>query len=150
MMVELSLFHIGPVIRISPNEVSLTDITAVKQVYSTKEIFVKAPWYHKSMPKGAENIFSTADLEFHRRHRRLLSSPLSESSLKTMEPIVRDLVYLSIEQMKREMLKRGAVDVYKWALFTTTDVIGELTFGDSFRMLQQGKVRYSKRPFLMI
>jgi hypothetical protein len=67
-----------------------------------------------------------------------------------MEPIVRDLVYLSIEQMKREMLKRGAVDVYKWALFTTTDVIGELTFGDSFRMLQQGKVRYSKRPFLMI
>jgi hypothetical protein len=31
--------------------------------------------------------------------------------------------------------------VLKWWTFFTTDVIGELTFGDSFRMLEQSKVK---------
>lgn len=35
---------------------------------------------------------------------------------------------------------RGAVDVYKWWMFMATDVIGELSFGESFRMLEYGKV----------
>jgi hypothetical protein len=30
-------------------------------------------------------------------------------------------------------------DVFKWNLFLATDVIGELAFGESFRMLQFGK-----------
>jgi hypothetical protein len=39
------------------------------------------------------------------------------------------------------MQDRGVADVLKWWTFFTTDVIGELTFGDSFRMLEQGKVK---------
>ncbi|KAI1809246.1 cytochrome P450 [Poronia punctata] len=42
--------------------------------------------------------------------------------------------------MKEEHETRGAADVYKWWLFLTTDVIGELSFGASFRMLENGKI----------
>jgi hypothetical protein len=31
-------------------------------------------------------------------------------------------------------------DVFKWWLFMATDIIGELSFGESFRMLEAGKV----------
>jgi cytochrome P450 len=90
---------------------------------------------------GAKNVFSVGtDVDFHRRHRRLLSGPLSETSLKTVEPIVTRNIDLCVQKMAEEMDKRGAVDVFKWFLFLTTDVIGELTFGESFRMLEQGKV----------
>lgn len=37
------------------------------------------------------------------------------------------------------MERRGAADVIKWFLFMATDVIGELSFGDSFRTLEIGE-----------
>lgn len=86
-----------------------------------------------------ENLFTTVDVEFHRRHRRLLSGSLSETSLKAVHPIVEQRVELAIERMKQEMQTRGAADVFKWFLFMATDVIGELTFGESFRMLERGE-----------
>lgn len=38
------------------------------------------------------------------------------------------------------MGRRGAADVFKWWLFMATDVIGELSFGESFRVLEAGEV----------
>lgn len=37
------------------------------------------------------------------------------------------------------MERRGAADVIKWFLFMATGVIGELSFGDSFRTLEIGE-----------
>lgn len=42
--------------------------------------------------------------------------------------------------MHDEMKSRGAADVYKWWNFMTADITGELTFGESFRMLEKGEV----------
>ena len=65
---------------------------------------------------------------------------MSDSSLKKMEPSIDARVRLTIRRIQEEMETRGAVDVYKWWMFMSTDVIGELCFGDSFRMLEHGKV----------
>lgn len=35
---------------------------------------------------------------------------------------------------------KGAADIYKWFSLMETDIIGDLTFGSSFRMLETGKV----------
>ena len=85
-------------------------------------------------------MFNTNDIEFHRQRRRLLAGPLSESSLKSVEPVVRKAAELAMQKVGNEMSSRGASDMFKWALFFATDVIGELTFGESFRMLDIGKV----------
>jgi hypothetical protein len=42
--------------------------------------------------------------------------------------------------MDEEMTTRGAVDVFKWCIFTTSDVIGDLAFGESFHSLENGNV----------
>ena len=89
---------------------------------------------------GSSNIFSTRNLDVHARHRRLLSSAMSEASLKNVEYIVHERASLAVEKIGLEMSKKGAADVMKWWLYFSTDVIGELTFGDSFRMLEQEKV----------
>lgn len=31
------------------------------------------------------------------------------------------------------------MDVFKWSLFYATDIIGELSFGESLRMLESGE-----------
>lgn len=85
-------------------------------------------------------MFSTTDPHFHASRRRLLASPISDSSLTRMEPIISSRVHMAIGRIEEEMEKRGAADVFKWWLFMATDVIGELSFGESFRMLEAGEV----------
>ena len=57
-----------------------------------------------------------------------------------MEPIISSRVHMAIGRISEEIEKRGAADVFKWWLFMATDVIGELNFGESFRMLEAGEV----------
>jgi cytochrome P450 len=87
-----------------------------------------------------ENVFNTRNIPVHRRQRKLLSGAMSESSITTLLPIIRDRVALTIQKMGQEMKEHGAADVFKWWMFMTTDIVAQLTFGDSFRMLEQGKV----------
>ena len=85
-------------------------------------------------------MFTTGDPHFHSARRRLLASPISDSSLTRMEPIILSRVQMAIDRIAEEMGKRGVADVFKWWLFMATDVIGELSFGESFRMLEAGEV----------
>ncbi|KAI0533870.1 cytochrome P450 [Xylaria digitata] len=128
----------GPVVRVGPTEVDVTDIAAAKKIHRVKADFVKTDFY-LGIGYRKENIVSTQDLNFHRRHRKLLSQPISENSLKAMEPQIEEKVRLTIEKMGEEMKIRKAVDIYKWWMFMTTDIIGQLTFGESFHAIENGK-----------
>ncbi|RWA10739.1 hypothetical protein EKO27_g4358 [Xylaria grammica] len=129
----------GPIVRVGPREVYIADTKAAQSIYKIKNEFPKSRWYLDFVP-FVETLFNTPDIALHRRFRRLLSSPLSESGLKTFLPQIEHKVNLAIQGMGEEHKTRGATDVYKWWLFMTTDVIGELSFGESFRMLESGKI----------
>ncbi|KKK17042.1 hypothetical protein AOCH_004422 [Aspergillus ochraceoroseus] len=130
----------GPIVRVSPSEIHVADIPSAREIHRIGSAYHKSPWYRLLNRKDGESIFSTTDPEFHRTHRRLLSSPLSDTNLRTvMEPLVRGKVQLAMRRMGEEMRSRAVVDIYKWLFFMTTDIIGELSFGDSFRMLELGK-----------
>ena len=76
----------------------------------------------------------------------MLGGPLSESSLKVWTERVHEQVSLTIDRMEEEMKTRGAADIVKWWFFMATDIIGELTFGDSFHMLETGEVGKIRKP----
>lgn len=131
----------GKVVRISPNEVDFSSVSGAKRVHSFVRPFPKARFYDTLNPtNGATNVFSTRDADDHSRHRKLLSSAMSETSLKKMEYIIEQRAALAVQKIGLDIKKDGVADVLKWWLFYSTDVIGELTFGDSFRMLEQGRV----------
>ncbi|KAL5348838.1 hypothetical protein ACLOAV_006261 [Pseudogymnoascus australis] len=129
----------GPLVRVSPTEVHVSDIAAIKQIHNVKSTFKKSSWYKSFTPPTVLNVFNTSDIELHRHLRRLLSSPMSESSLKLVEVNIRRNIDLAVKGISEEMLQRGAADVFKWWMFMATDVIGELSFGESFKMLDSGK-----------
>lgn len=47
------------------------------------------------------------------------------------------MIYLTLVKMSHGLKVKGSLDVFKWWLFMTTDIIGELSFGESFRMLEK-------------
>ncbi|KAL4907585.1 hypothetical protein BDW74DRAFT_176336 [Aspergillus multicolor] len=130
----------GPIVRISPSTLDIADIPSAREIHRIASPFLKAPFYKLLTRKDGESLFSTTDPEYHRRHRRLLSSPLSDTNLRAVEPLVKARIQLAISRMREEALSpRAATDIYKWFFFMATDIIGELSFGDSFRMLEIGK-----------
>ncbi|KAL5362114.1 cytochrome P450 [Aspergillus floccosus] len=129
----------GPIVRVTPEEVDICDITAAKEIYKTGGRFLKSKFYHALTPPGTESVFSTTDPAFHTAHRRLLATPISDSSLTGFEQVIGGKVHLAVRRMGEEMRARGAMDVFKWWLFMATDIIGELSFGESFRMLESGQ-----------
>ncbi|KAF1972349.1 cytochrome P450 [Bimuria novae-zelandiae CBS 107.79] len=114
----------GPVVHLSPSEVDFCSISAAKQIHRFRAPFLKSNFYTNLRGNSivADNAFTTTDLVYHARHRRLLSGPISKSSLKSIEPVVTARVDLAIQKMGEEMKARGC-----------------LSFGDSFLMLEIGK-----------
>ncbi|TQV92709.1 Cytochrome P450 [Cordyceps javanica] len=129
----------GRIVRTAPNEISIAEIDDIKKVYGHKETFLKHPAYRALAPSKVDSMFNTSDVDLHRRYRRLLASPMSESSLKTAIPDVYSRATAAVYKMGEELQSRGAIDVYKWWFFFTTDTLGELTFGSSFNMIESGK-----------
>lgn len=130
----------GPVVRISPDQVFVSDPRDVHQIHRIKGEYLKAPFYEKIVP-GIVNVFNATSVDAHRRYRKLLSGPISETGLQVLLPQVDTKVRLAVHRISEEMYTRGAADISKWWMFMTTDVIGELSFGESFRMLEYGEVR---------
>lgn len=131
----------GPIVRLAPNEVEVSDVDAVKAIYTTKETFRKADWYKNFTTIGVETIFNTSDPVFYKRHRRFLAGPMSESSLRVFHGRIQARTDLAMARMRDEMRARGAADVLKWWYFMAADIIGDLTFGEPFQMLKRGRVR---------
>ncbi|KAL5339825.1 cytochrome P450 [Aspergillus crustosus] len=128
----------GSIVRVSPDEVDICDLEAVKEIHKTGGRFLKSAFYQALTPPGTENVFSTTDPAFHAAHRRLLATAISDSSLTAFESIIAERIRLTVDKMTGELRSRGAIDIFKWWLFMATDIIGELSFGESFRMLESG------------
>lgn len=135
---------IGPIVRIGPTEVSTIDLPAVRAIYKVGSPFNKSSWYMRfvHVPKMTKStpLFSMVDSKEHSKHRRVQAHNFSEKWIRSMEPQIVRNVNLTVSGMKRENEANGHMDVLKWFTFMATDVIGEASFGESFKLLESGKV----------
>jgi cytochrome P450 len=78
----------------------------------------------------------------HAARRKLFARAFSNSSMKgTWEAEIRHKTTLAVEQIRKAATQPGkGADVLKWWTLMATDVITHLSFGESFGMLEQGKV----------
>jgi cytochrome P450 len=78
----------------------------------------------------------TADDAGHARYRRLLAHAFSDKALRSQEPLLLGYVDLLIKRLyKTGDGGNNQLDMVKWYNFTTFDLIGELSFGESFHGL---------------
>ena len=69
--------------------------------------------------------------------RRLLSHAFSESALQEQEPLITSYFDLLIRKLydQIEGPNKGKVDIVRWYIFTTFDLVGDLCFCESFQAL---------------
>jgi benzoate 4-monooxygenase len=86
---SLNSIYIGPVVRISPNQVSICAPEAVQPIYARSGNVLKSPFYDAFAPFGAaRSVFSTISREDHARKRKLTSHIMSAKSLAEFSPVI--------------------------------------------------------------
>ncbi|TEA21561.1 Cytochrome P450 monooxygenase azaI [Colletotrichum sidae] len=139
----------GPAVRISPREVDVSHPPTCQQIHSVKGGFLKSPFY-SLLITDSSSVFNEIRPEVHRKYKRLLSNPMSETGLKSFLPRIDGKVRLAIEQIRGEDQTRGAADIAKWFMFLSFDVIGDLTFGEGFGQLESGVKNRSVNDFVSL
>ncbi|KAJ2889853.1 hypothetical protein IWW38_004460 [Coemansia aciculifera] len=128
----------GPVVRISPQRVSVGDVDMVKHVLGSHS-FGKTPSY--DMPRVLEpNAFSTRSPDLSQERRRQLAPGFSHRHLLHMEDrIVQCGVSNVDEKLNRicgEKGGGGVVQYNRWFSLIALDTIGVLGFGRKFGALE--------------
>ncbi|KAJ6007813.1 hypothetical protein N7540_011789 [Penicillium herquei] len=132
----------GHIVRIAPDELSITHGDAWKVIYGTRPGHGQKEKDARFYPPTVGNAPSiiSSDHADHSRFRRLLSYGFSDSSLRAQEPIIQSYVNLFIQRL-REKIDNGTpvVDLVSWYNFLTFDVIGDLAFGEPFDCLKNSE-----------
>jgi cytochrome P450 len=127
----------GPAVRVAPNELSYTSAAAWKDIYGPRPGKSQNPKDLTVLPIAHEgqsiSIVRGNDAD-HSRHRRLMAHAFSAKALEDQHPLIISYVDLLIQRLKENAAHpQNMVAWYNW---TTFDIIGDLTFGESFRGLQ--------------
>ncbi|CAN9206589.1 unnamed protein product [Alternaria alternata] len=125
----------GDVVRINPNTISFVKPEAWRDVYgygTTTPLFKDPKFYYRP-----PTDISSANNSDHARIRRPLNHAFSEQALRSQESIITSYTNLLIEKLRQRADSQTPVDITRWLNFTTFDIIGDLTFDESFGALDK-------------
>ena len=136
----LHLTYASPVVGISPNELSFISSDAWQDTYSYRPghtPFVKDLRGYGKPPNEVHSLL-TAPKGDHARMRRILDHSFSDRAYKEQEPIVVGYVDNLIMRLNEQIhdQNQSQVDLVKWYNWMSFDVIGDLSFGQSFNCLE--------------
>lgn len=130
---------LGPLVRISPNEVSVDDVAANTIIYSQTDPWVKPPYHYKAFQSSpAYSIFTELDPATHSKHLKVLAPSLSHAKVTGRE----SLLYDYCNKLIVEMRKRVEIDEYIGLLAAlrsfALDIVTDWTFGHPTKSLEEG------------
>ena len=133
----------GPIVRLAPNELSFISGQAWHDIYDHyqgRPNFPKNPLWMATGGGGIDSIISANDAD-HARYRRLLSHAFSEKALRQQEYLLQSYIALLVQRLRTRAssTESAVVDMVQWLNFTTFDIIGDLSLGESFHCLDESR-----------
>lgn len=108
----------GPIVRLSPDEVSVADVQAAKTIYRVGGPYLKTSWYKAFTGVGPYgSLFTLTNREVHNDNRKLQSHHFSEKWIKSMEPFIAANVQRAIGRMREDVERKGWSDIFQWFMF---------------------------------
>ncbi|KAF2449553.1 cytochrome P450 [Karstenula rhodostoma CBS 690.94] len=131
----------GDVVRTGPNELSFASAESWKDIYGHtgkgRRSFLKSNFYDSDKQKS---IVTARDPIEHSIQRKSLSAAFSAKALRDQEDVVHQYVDMFIAQIgKLGGAATKGVNVPEAFNWLTFDIIGDLTFGESFDAVKDGK-----------
>lgn len=121
----------GPVLRITPTMLLVSDATQLPTVYSRNAN--KSKYYVTGSFGKTESLFNMQDHHVHAHYRKIAAGPYAFSNIKRMEPLVDNRMRHWMGKMEEKFILSGEerFDFAPWAVFMAYDVISEIGFGEA-------------------
>ncbi|KNG45777.1 isotrichodermin c-15 hydroxylase [Stemphylium lycopersici] len=127
----------GDVVRTSPNSVSCLHATAWKEVYGHRKPNQPENLKHPGFVAEVASGIIGADTETHTYQRRLLAPAFSAQGMQRQEPLIRQHVDQLFRCFEEHRVEGQSIDLGKWFNFFSFDIIGDLSFGESFGNMER-------------
>jgi cytochrome P450 len=125
--------HTGPVVRITPDEVHLSDTANYESIYHVGSKYSKGPFYD-CFGLGS-SVFTTKDNEIHRIRRGALNPFFSRKKVLETEEIVQSKVEKLIRIARKKFAAGQAIDLHHGFRAVSVDVMTEYCYGECFNTL---------------
>lgn len=127
--------------RIAPNELSFNSPTSWKDIYSIRQghkPFIKSDFYDGGSfaSRGVHSIVSERDVDAHAEMRRYLSPAFSDRALSEQETLISQSIDKFVDLL---VTREDGYDIGKGYEMLTFDIIGDLTFGETFGAIESGE-----------
>ena len=100
----------GPVVRVSPTEVSFTSPEGVKDIYGAGSTFPKSHFYDLFKYYGERNMFTTLTKKEHGNRKKMITDRYSKSYV--MQPAIEASVQDKVQQFMGQINMSSALDMY--------------------------------------
>ncbi|KAL0938283.1 benzoate 4-monooxygenase cytochrome p450 [Colletotrichum truncatum] len=137
----------GPVVRVSPNELSFASVMSWKDIYghgSGRNRTMPKSEFYDMYGSGFDSmcVGSERDPKKHAQMRKSLSAAFSTKALVQQERIVHTCVDNFIQRLRSEGNSQEGLNMTKWFEMIAFDILGEMAFGESFHCIETGKPHF--------
>ncbi|KAF2847550.1 pisatin demethylase [Plenodomus tracheiphilus IPT5] len=126
----------GPLIRLAPNRYSISDADAAKTILGHKNSLNKSHFYDIFGAPGMSNLFSETSNAIHAVMRRPIAHLYSQTSLLAYEPAVDTCNIILLKRLREYASEKKELNVRTLMQFYAFDVIGEITVGSRFGLME--------------
>jgi hypothetical protein len=138
----------GPYVRVSPNEVDISDADTIASIYITKGGFTKAPCYANFDIDGHKTIFSTTDMEYRSPRAKAIVGMFSTKSIRENEAAIYGCVDRMVQRMREEARTGLPVNILNIARSLAVDAVSTHLFQENYNGTSEKGNRLSVSAFV--
>ncbi|KAF2656504.1 cytochrome P450 [Lophiostoma macrostomum CBS 122681] len=127
----------GPIVRITPDEISVADLSAIRKIYSSHGSWAKSNYYSVFQGTRKHDIFAGRDVKVHAQQRKMVARAYAMETLKELEVYVDKM--LNVFKRKMDENAGQSVDMARWMQLFAFDTIGEITWSTNFGFMEASK-----------
>ena len=131
----------GPLMRLGPNFLSISDPAAIPVIYGFHGGFVKGDFYstfsNVSKGKPVETMFTVRDERLHQNLRRPVAHAYALTTVKDYEQFVDSTARVLFAKLHRFTESGTACDIGKYLHWYAWDVMGEMTWSKRLGFLDE-------------
>ncbi|KAF3387648.1 Cytochrome P450 monooxygenase yanH [Penicillium rolfsii] len=124
----------GTAVRVGPNEVSFSSLTALRTIYGAGSGFERTVFYRMFDVYGRQNLFTFAGTKQHAERKKLLAHAYSKSVILSPNAIARPLIEKNVnsylELLERE--KAVAEEIFQSLHWFSLDSITGFLYGENY------------------
>ncbi|KAH6612083.1 cytochrome P450 4A10 [Boeremia exigua] len=122
----------GPYVRVTPNEVDISDADAIHPIYVSKGGFMKAPCYANFDIDGHKSIFSTTSPEYRAPRAKAVVPMFSTKSLRENQDAIAGCVNSMIKRLGEEARTAQPVNVLNLTRALAVDAVSTHLFRENY------------------